>query len=239
MKFDEIESLIAPLLAAVPATEAQWLASLFRAPTTHETFTALDNELFIRDDRVASPLLVASATRGEGRTTIALLLAVLTSVLDPSRQVLLVDGDIDNGKLAATLGIHASKAGLGEFFDGKASVAECIHATAIANLSVVPVAAGAGASIRLSPKGFEKFMAGVPENFDLIIVDSAAGGPNKGILSMASVVRNALLIVKYGGPTREQVATLLGDINRAGAQVIGCLINQREYVVPHFLYGHR
>jgi len=223
MKFDEIEARVQPLLKAASASDSGWLARLLCAPAAHAAFTALDNELFIRDQHVSGPLLIASASRGEGRTTLALLLAVMTCALDPTRRVLLVDADVDSGRLANMLGLSDASRGLGEWFDGGASLDECIHATALPNLWLTPLSGHPGRPIRLSPKSFHDFIDGVRNRFDLTVVDSPA----------------TLLVVKYGGPTSEQIVKLLGDLGRAGAQVLGCVLNQREYEVPKVFYGQR
>jgi len=239
MKFDEIEARVQPLLKAASASDRSWLARLLCAPAAHAAFTALDNELFIRDQHVSGPLLIASASRGEGRTTLALLLAVMTCALDPTRRVLLVDADVDSGRLANMLGLPDASRGLGEWFDGGASLDECIHATALPNLWLTPLSGRPGRPIRLSPKSFHDFIDGVRNRFDLTVVDSPAGNQNRAILSMAAVIQTTLLVVKYGGPTSEQIVKLLGDLGRAGAQVLGCVLNQREYEVPKVFYGQR
>lgn len=239
MNFDEIGARVRPLLQAAAASDRDWLERLLSAQVSHAAFTAIDNELFIRDQHVSGPLLVASASRGEGRTTLSLLLAVMTCALDPTRRVLLVDADVDNGRLANILGLTDNSRGLGEWFDGKVGLEDCIHPTALPNLWLTPLAVGAGRPIRLSPKPFQEFVDEIRGRFDLTVVDSPAGNQNRAVLSMASIIQNTLLVVKYGGPTSEQIVQLLGDLNRAGARLLGCVLNQREYEVPKMFYGQR
>lgn len=240
MTFDDIESTVSSLMATWSAQDARWLGRLFRSATAYETFTALENELFVsKEQAYGGPLLVSSATRGEGRTTIALLLAVMSSAFDRSRQVLLIDADTDSGRLSALFGAGGRGAGLRELFDGTATADQCIAATAIPNLWLTPLSREAAGGVRLAPSLFKQFVDEVRPRFDLMIVDSPAAGGNRGILSLANIVRNILIVVKYGGPTREQVAILKADLERAEASVLGCILNQRELVVPRLLYGAR
>ena len=239
MNYDKINQYLEPLLRASSPHEKQWLNKLFKDPTSSEIYNALDNELFIRNSFSTGPILITSAMRGEGRTTIAMLLAVFSSAFDPSKKVLLVDADVDNGNLATTFGLKEASKGLNEFFNGEASVSECIYQTALPNLCLTPRSGNSEGAIRLSPKAFEVFIGEVRDKFDLVVVDSPAGGPNKAILSMANIIKNMFVVIKYGGPAREQVATLLSELNRVEAHVLGCILNQREFVVPRLLYGSR
>ena len=83
----------------------------------------------------------------------------------------------------------------------------------------------------------EEFLAQARERFDLVVVDSPAASANRAILSIAKLAQQAIVVVRYGGPTREQVAALAADLKRSGVQVLGCVMNRREFVVPAFLYG--
>lgn len=238
MTFDDIEPIVSPLIAAWPPQDARWLARLFRSKAAYEVFTALENELFVgKEGAYSGPLLIASATRGEGRSTIALLLAVLSSAFDRSRRILLVDADTDAGGLTALFGAAGRRAGLRELFDGTATTDDCIVPTALPNLWMTPLANDARTGVRLAPLPFKRFVDDVRIKFDLIVIDSPAAGGNRGVLSLASIVRNILIVVKYGGPTREQVVNLKSDLERTGASVLGCVLNQREFVVPRFFYG--
>ena len=238
MNFDDIEQGLAPLIAVMPPQEARWWGKLLRSTAAYDTFTALENELFVgKEGAYGGPLLIASATRGEGRTTLVLLLAVLSSIFDPSRRILMVDADTDHGRLSTLFGPGQRRGGLRELFDTSATIDECIAPTALPNLWLMPLAREPRGAIRLAPMQFQQFIDAVRPRFDLIVVDSPAAGANRGVLSLASILRNVLIVVKYGGPTREQVASLTADLARIDVSVLGCVLNQREFVVPRFLYG--
>lgn len=239
MEGTDLAQRIAPLLAAMRQGDGPWYRRFLADPEALRTFSAIDNELFVRGEGAVRTLAVASAARGEGRSTLALLLAVYAAGLDAGLKVLLVDADIGSGRLGEALGLDASAPGLDEFFSGKAAAAQCIHPTALANLSLAPVARIGHRPAAFAPRPFEAFLSEAGERFDLVVVDTPAGGTGKAVLSIARLAGRAVLVVRYGGPTREQVAAFLADLNRAGTQVVGCVMNRREYVVPAFLYGYR
>jgi Mrp family chromosome partitioning ATPase len=81
-------------------------------------------------------LLVTSATTGEGRTTIALNLA-LTAAADGWR-VLLVDADIARGMLSKTLNA-ANNAGLFDLIEGRATLASVLLNDTDTGLAFLPL----------------------------------------------------------------------------------------------------
>ena len=239
MDDDSLEQRLAPLLAAARLEDAPWLRKLLTDREVAKAFGALDSELFVRGALPAHAVAVTSAARAEGRTTLALVLAAMTAAFDRTKRVLLVDGDIENGRLGAMFQLGSEAAGLADLFAGRAGPAQIIHASALANLSVAPSARPGTKVLGFAPKPFEGFLEEARSRFDLVVVDTPAGSASKAAFSIAKLVGHAILVVRYAGPTREQVGTFLADLERAGAEVIGCVMNRREYAIPSIFYGHR
>jgi Mrp family chromosome partitioning ATPase len=224
-----------PLLDAACAADRPWLRTLLLSPDSLRACSSIETELYMLEQAARDSVLFTSVDRREGRTTFALLYAVLSSALDPRRRVLLVDADLDRGQLGAMLGLPEGSAGLAAVFAASPPEA-CIHPSALPNLWLAP-RGGGGDPVSLAPAAFAAFMDDVRTRFDLIVVDSPAAGMNNAALALAKIVRNTVVVVRYGGPTREQVASLLADLEHAGAKVLGSVMNQREYAVPNALYG--
>lgn len=233
----ELASRIDLLLDAVPRAAVNWVRFLLTAAESYRAFTAIDNELFICDNPIDGPLLITSATGGEGRTSLALLLAVLAAVADTKRNVLLVDGDSTGNGVGKLLGQTGK--GLAEFMAEKATKDECVRATPLPNLQLVPWCEAIGPMPHFTARGFARFVDSVRTDHDLIVFDAPAAGQNKQVLSMARCIGSVLLVIRYSGPTREQVAEVVGELRRAKANILGCVLNQRELVIPDMLYGHR
>ncbi|MCG3187120.1 MAG: hypothetical protein IOMNBAOH_01717 [Rhodocyclaceae bacterium] len=233
----EVASRIDHLLDAVPTVSAAWVRFLLTATESYRVFAALDNELFICDSPIDGPLLITSATSGEGRTSLALLLAVLSAVADTKRRVLLVDGDSTGNGVGKLLG--QTGRGLAEFLAEKATMDECVRATPLPNLQVVPWCEATGPMPHFTARGFARFVDSVRTGHDLIVFDAPAAGQNKQVLSMARCIGSVLLVIRYSGPTREQVAEVALELRRAKANILGCILNRREFVIPDMLYGHR
>jgi Mrp family chromosome partitioning ATPase len=232
-----LEQRLAAVLGAARGPGGAWLRKLLGTQEALRAFGALHGEIFMHGGEASRVIAIASAVRGEGRTSMAQLLAIFAAATEPGRSVLLVDADIDNPSIATTLDVAGGAPGLAELFAGAATPRQCVHATALPNLAVTPGGReGRGAPI-LSGPAFEGFLAFAREEFDLVVVDTPASGTSRAILPIAKIARDAVVEVRYGGPTREQVASLVAELKLAGVNVLGCVMNRREYVVPAFLYG--
>jgi len=237
--FPPLVQRLEPLLHLTGPERASILDRLLTDAESLKLFAALDSELFVVGGSGPRSLAVVSALRGEGRTSIALLLAVLAAATDSSRRVLAIDADLAAPSLGTLLGVGGSTPGLAELFGGAASPSQCLHATPIPNLHVVRAGRAEARALAFSPSAFAALLEEVHDRFDLAVVDTAAAGEHRAVLPIAKLVGQALVVVRYGGPTREQVNQMIDDINRAGARIIGAVMNRREYVVPALFYGSR
>ena len=182
-------------------------------------YNKLDNEIFLSLGKESKPIIVASAQAGEGRTTIALLLASFSAAYDPSRKVLLIDGHLKGGDIGSFFEIHKK---------GK---------TELDNLHIITSNNRNGARIKLSHTRFTALIEEAKKLYDLIIVDSPPANISNDVISFAKVIKNVLLVVRYGGPNRQQIKRLVDDLKRAEANILGVVFNQREYHIPEFFYG--
>ena len=115
-------------------------------------------------------LLVASATPGEGRTTVALNLA-LTAAAEGWR-VLLVDADINRAMLSKTLDA-AGNAGLLDLIEGRATLASVLLNDTDTGLNFLPLGNATRSESRM-PVAQELAQKLADQNFDLTIIDSGA-----------------------------------------------------------------
>jgi Mrp family chromosome partitioning ATPase len=236
MSTENINAALRPLFKAATGKNARWLETLLGSDDAATVFSALDGELFLLEKNIPPSVLITSAVRGEGRTSLAVLLAVFSAIQNKDRKILLVDADISGGGLADIFAL-VGKPGLGEFFHGQAEFSQCLHASVLPNLWITPLSRDKTGLAMLSLQAFQRFIDQARSKFDLVVVDGPAGGASKTVLSVANVVHTCVLVVRCGGPTREQIASLRSELERVGVNVLGCVLNQRKLVVPGILYG--
>lgn len=155
-------------------------------------------------------LLITSAGAGEGKTTVAINLALQLSSLKEV-QVLLIDADLRRAGLTAGL-CPAPQAGLGHLLKGEATLEGQLYAVD-PWLTVLPtLCAQEEAAELLAGHRMTTLLQTLCGQFDLVLLDSSPVGPVADSRILARLVEASLLVVRQGGaPTAdiEQAAALL------------------------------
>jgi hypothetical protein len=74
------------------------------------------------------------------------------------------------------------------------------------------------------------------EQFDYVLIDSAAIQPHGETAALAQVADGVVLVVKAGQTRREVVQRALDALRAGNAQVAGIVLNQRTFPVPQAVY---
>jgi capsular exopolysaccharide synthesis family protein len=181
-------------------------------------------------------LAVVSALPEEGKSTFASNLALATAT--SGLRTLLIDGDIY--RAAVTRDFNAKGPGLCEVLEGKAKFAAAIVKDAKSGLSIL----GARASLAahdaprdLDVKGVAALLREHRDEFDLIVIDSAAILPVDGGELIACADR-AVLVVEWDRTDRDavrQAIAMIGDLRR---KLVGVVLNKASpYWYRSFDYG--
>lgn len=236
-------SLGSPILGFIANMEGQADDFGSRALIAHdlvrsaaaESFREVRSRLFaLYKQQPFTSILVTSTTPQEGKTTVAVNLAI--SLAHAGRKVLVIDTRLRHPNLHLLFNLDQAP-GLNEAVSGEVSLDEVIAATEIPGLSVIP-----GGMEPISPAeqlgsgAMEDLMRQVSERFDFVIVD---GSPVLGIsdtLVLADKVDTALFVVKSAKTKRSVVSRAKHALNDAGIEVLGTVINDVRYSRGDFYY---
>lgn len=172
-------------------------------------------------------VMVTSPNKGEGKTFVALNLA-LSSVLEKEKTVLLIDANVINPALHKELGFEANN-GLIEFLLGQVNdISDVIYNTSIENLKVIPAGKPHYLTNEMlasdTMKELTKQLASrYPDR--LVIIDSPEVNSITETPILASQVGQVLLVV-------ESNKTSISDVKQAKAKLssendIGIVVNKR------------
>ena len=168
-----------------------------------------------------SIILVASATSGEGKTTLCSHLAV--SLARTGRRTLLIDMDLRRANVARIFDIDRTP-GVCEILKGEAETNEAIQSTSSEGLFILPAGKINQIALNaLAADGSKELFTEVREQFDIVIVDSA---PLLGIndsLLIASYVDGALLAVRRDISQMGKVAAARERLSMLGIPVVGAV----------------
>jgi succinoglycan biosynthesis transport protein ExoP len=189
-----------------------------------ESFRLLRSNLdFFGIDSASKTMLIASPSQGNGKTTIAINLALLMAQSD--QKVVLVDGDMRRPAVHASLGMDMEP-GLTDIIRGSKKVEDVVRELKEQRLHVLT--AGSKPSNVTEIMGSKKLglvFEDLKRSYEVVIVD----GPPLVIsdsYNLASKVDGVILILEPGQTREEQARVIKEQLERAGATVIGVVFNK-------------
>lgn len=210
-----------------------------RSPNS-EAYRQLRTNIFYGyDDQRLHTLVVTSPLEGDGKTSVAVNLAI--SLAHQGRRVLLIDCDLHNPKLQRIFQL-ATAPGLGEVILQGVSPVEAIRATETDGLFVMT--AGALPPEAGEPMGSTRMRAMLSDlarQFDAIILDCAPVLAVSDSAILGVDVDGVLLVVRAGSTTPPDAAEALRNLSTAGAHVVGAVLNDPDGRVKRYggyCYGY-
>jgi len=205
-----------------------------RSPVT-EAFRSLRANLEFADlDQPMKSLLITSSTLSEGKTTVALNLAIVMSQL--GRRVILVDADLRRPRVHKTLGI-TNMMGLSDVLRNHATINEVAQPWGNSNLIVItsgslpPNPAEVLSSDRMS-----QVINDLKSISDIVIIDSPPF-----LLADASVLAaradGVLLVIQSNKTQMNAALAMIDQLHRVGARVIGVALNRINAKESFYYYG--
>lgn len=166
---------------------------------------------------------VTSAVGGEGKTTVALHLA-MTIARDTFKKVCLLDMSLGGSDLAARLGMPASGEGVVSVLEASGTVVPTLQLTGCDNLVIIPAGRTPANAAKLarSPR-VEQLLVSARYAFDVVVVDlPSVSTDNAGPLAKA--MDGVLVVVRAGATPQAIVSRALDILGRD--KVLGVTLNR-------------
>jgi len=206
-------------------------------PKSQEVFRTLWASLFYSGRVSQQAVLMCSAARQEGTSTIATALALAGSMPSGSATVALVDFNLRAPMIHELLKLDSAP-GVCEIITEHRDPASVVKKVS-SGLDVY--VAGHESSLRsldiLKDQGVSRFFSGLREAYDHIIVDVAATNHFPDAQMLAAVIPDIVLVARAEQTPREAVAQAKKRLESGGATVVGIVMNLRTYPIPRFLYN--
>lgn len=163
-------------------------------------------------------LAVASAVRGEGRTTTALALA---AAFAGTERVAVVEADLRNPGIAGLLGLPPDR-GLAEVLAGRATLGDAMLRWDTAGGDVL-VAGGPGAGLGTDLQG--PAMAGVlallRERYDVVLVDGPAVRESSEAVELARLADGVLLVCRTDSTDADELTAAVDELGTVHVTPMG------------------
>lgn len=179
-------------------------------------------------------LVFAGAIGGDG---ISMVLSQYAEMLSRrGERVLMIDGNARHPSLHRYFHVPEGP-GLAEFVQGSASRDAVVHPTGFANLSLVPLGSCADRSqAERITEALGEFQAAFRDQYEYVLVDTDyVGSPFFSQTTVASG-DGVVLVLRAGKTNREIAGRACDTIRRIGGQILGVVLNRREFPIPNFIY---
>ena len=220
-KPEDLEELSdAPLLGSIP-DEA--FPGRPPAPYVQEAFQTLRTGLtYFNIDRTLSSVLVASPTRGDGKTTVAANLAV--ALAQDGRNVIAIDCDLRRPQLATRLGLSDQvNFGVDSVLIDRREVREALVEVEVdgGRLRVLPGGLPPNPSVLLGSDAMRMLLSQLTEDADMVIIDTPPLLPVSDAIPLQEQVSGTVLVARMDQTRRDGVRRAGSLVTTAGGNLLG------------------
>jgi len=233
----ELEELLeAPVLAMIPDD-----AFPGHPPGLHvrESFQTLRASLtYFNVDRALSTLVVASPVQQDGKTTVAINLA-LAYALD-ERDVVLVDGDLRRPQIASRLGKEVSH-GLDAVLVGEKTLDETLVDVDVGagRLRILPGATPPpNPAVLLGSQRMRTLIAELSERVDMVIVDTPGLLAVSDAIPLFNQVAGSVIVSRLNRTPKDALQRAKQVIKSAGGTVLGGVVTGAHTGGIYGYYGY-
>jgi succinoglycan biosynthesis transport protein ExoP len=226
------EGSLTPILH--PELAESELIQTISSPAFREAMDVMTNSLQLRStDKSHKAFAITSGLPGEGKTTVALGLAL--SLARMNQRVLLIDADLRRSGLQAQLGI-ASEHGLSTFLRGL-PIASRPHRLDLgyAHLDVLPAGPGPEDPLPLlsSPR-FNRLLAKSREIYDVILIDTPPVLGMADAVTVGAACDGTVVVSRLDRITQPELTEMLSLL--APLRVMGIIANGAKVSPNRYIY---
>ncbi len=221
-----------PVLAVIPGAAFRGGSS---GADVREAFHTLRANIgYFNVDRPIRSLMVTSPARGEGKTTVAVNLALDMAIA--GRKVVLVDADLRHPRVNARLGLGDGP-GLGDVVSGKCSLAEAlidypVAASGAGRGQLLILSAGpptANPSELLSSRHVGRLISDLEALCDLVIIDTTPVLALSDAIPLMKRVSGLLIVARMKHSNRNALRRLRKVITAGGATPLGTVVTDASF----------
>jgi capsular exopolysaccharide synthesis family protein len=180
-------------------------------------------------------VVITSSVPEEGKTTLSFNLAC---ALGQVKKVLLIDADLRRPKIAKLVGRDTRTPGLSDLVAGNSQFAQCVFHSDTAGIHILSSGTVPPNPLELlSSKRFDDVIEKLKEAFDIIIVDSAPVQLVSDSIILSQHASSVIYVVKADSTPYQVAQNGLKRLRRAGAPILGVVINQLDLERAEKYYG--
>ncbi len=180
-------------------------------------------------------LLVTSALKGEGKTTVSTNLALALAMIASDRRVAFVDLDLRSASVAAVMGVRNGP-GIEDVMAGSCELEAACLSTDVASLDLYPVLRPTRQAHELLGWAAERVLAELVERYDYVIADGPPVLPVPDTPLLAPLFGGCLAVVRSRYTRHSAFQELLDLMPRS--QLLGVFLNDAMERRDRDAYGY-
>lgn len=233
----ELEDLLdAPVLAVVSDDAFPGHPPSYHVRESFETLRA--SLTYFNVDRTLSSLVVASPIPQDGKTTVAINLAIAYAL--DERDVVLIDGDLRRPQVAARLGREVS-VGLDSVLVGQRTLDEALAYVDVGagRLRILPGAVPPpNPAVLLGSQRMRMLIAELSEQVDVVVIDTPGLLACSDAIPLFSQVSGNVVVARLSRTPRDVVRRTRQVIESAGGDVLGSVVTGAHAGGVYGYYGY-
>jgi receptor protein-tyrosine kinase len=182
-------------------------------------------------------ITITSGTRGEGKTTIAVNLAVALSEADEGRTVI-VDADLRGASVHRLANIQPER-GMDNILQNGMCLDGNVYETCMERVDIIPSYAAHELDGRqgVVAQRCQELLRKLRRHYSYVIVDTAPVLASDEARVFGRHSDGTVLVARLEKTPREVVKRAADELRNSGARVIGCVLTHRRHHVPNFIYA--
>ena len=196
------------------------------------------NIQFASVDKPIHTLMITSSSPSDGKSTVAVNLAVVTAQGD--RPVAIIDADLRRPRLHKILRL-SNRRGVSDLFiqpqvylDGSLQQTEASNLMALTSGSLPP-----NPSELLGSEKMKQVVKQVREKAELVIIDSPPVLAVTDAVVLAPHVDGILIVVRPGSTKKAILRQTVEQLNRVGGKILGVVLNDVDMKRSRFYYNYK
>jgi succinoglycan biosynthesis transport protein ExoP len=223
-----------PLLAAMPLIELSkgQVAGMHYRDAPKSLFaesvkTIRTGILLSGIDHPKKTLVVTSSVPGEGKSTVAINLALAHA---QTKRVLLIDADMRRPSIAKVLGLDNTHPGLSMLALGMEKLENCVYKVEGTTLEVLTAGSIPPNPLELLiSEKFRELLAELGDAYDTIIIDSPPVQLVSDAVILASMATGVVFVLKADATPFQLARRAIRALQRGGASIFGIVLNQADF----------
>jgi capsular exopolysaccharide synthesis family protein len=204
-------------------------------PRIEEEYHKLRGSLFFRPGKESlRNVMVVAGTHGEGATTTSAILGTLLAKSDIGR-VALIDANVRTPSLHEVFSLKDTSRGLTDLVVNGFPPRQLAQPTAIPNLYVVPTGRPLPSPAPLYERAIKSLLDDLTADYRYVLIDCSPVTDYSDALFLAPKVDGVVMVVRSEVTRIEAAQKTKQQLEQAGGQVIGTVLNSKRNYVPLIL----